>query len=240
MKRLELIDIETLEKNMNGAEKHTPYSAEIRLFSCVQLGDTEKLLSEIEKIIPSLTTGRLSSDSLMQYKYLAVSIVTLATRYAIQGGLSQSLAYSFSDSVIMQVDTLTSRQEIVIFISQEILHLTEMVKNCKQEPIQSPHVRRAMQFINENLFRRLSVSLVSEQCKISPDYLSQIFKEETGENLSNYINFKKVEKAKELLLQGQSSNQVSKALCFSSQSHFSTVFRRCLNMTPTDFINLSK
>lgn len=42
----------------------------------------------------------MSENSLMQRKYMAVSSITLATRYAIQGGLNEDEAYSFSDRFI--------------------------------------------------------------------------------------------------------------------------------------------
>lgn len=236
----ELITIRTLEENENPQAKHTPYSAEIRLFSCVQMGDTDKLMSEFESIASSIITGKLSDDMIMQYKYLAVSIVTLATRYAIQGGLSEKIAYEFSDRVIMSVDGMKNKEEIILYVGSEIITLTELVKKSKLHPQQSPHVRKCMQYINENITSKISVSLLSDYCGISSDYLSQVFKDETGENLSSYIIRKKLEKAKELLSQGKSSKETCALLAFSSQSHFITSFRKYYHMTPTEYLKMIK
>ncbi|MBQ7295645.1 MAG: helix-turn-helix transcriptional regulator [Clostridia bacterium] len=236
----ELITIRTLEENENPQVKHTPYSAEIKLFSCVQMGDTEKLMSELKSIASSIITGKLSDDVIMQYKYLAVSTVTLATRYAIQGGLSEKIAYEFSDRVIMAVDGMTSKEEIILYVGNEIITLTNMVQNSKLHPLQSPHVRKCMRYINENITSKISVVILSEHCGISSDYLSQIFKEETGENLSSYILRKKLEKAKELLIQGKSSKEICSFLAFSSQSHFITSFKKYYHMTPSQYLKMIK
>lgn len=236
----ELITIKTLEESENPTDKHTPYAAEIRLFSCVQMGDTEKLIAELTGIASSIITGKLSEDVIMQYKYLAVSTITLATRYAIQGGLSEKIAYEFSDRVIMAVDGMTAKEEIILYVGNEIITLTEMVQKSKLHPMQSPHVRKCMRYINENINSRITVSLLSDNCGISSDYLSQIFKEETGENLSSYILRKKLEKAKELLLQGKSSKEICNLLCFSSQSHFITSFKKYYHMTPTQYLKMTK
>ncbi|MBQ7100646.1 MAG: hypothetical protein IJN81_03365, partial [Clostridia bacterium] len=83
----ELISVKTLTDN---GEKHTPYSAEIRLFSCIQQGDVASLLQQIKGIDSLVVMGEMSDDELMQYKYMAVSTITLATRYAIQGGLNEA------------------------------------------------------------------------------------------------------------------------------------------------------
>lgn len=69
----ELISIKTLEDEQNlygGRERHTPYCAEIRLFSCVQQGDLKKLMSELQNIDSSIITGKMSDNDLMQYKYM--------------------------------------------------------------------------------------------------------------------------------------------------------------------------
>lgn len=93
----ELINIKTLEQSdsFDKNEKHTRYTTEIKIFSCVQQGDINKLIKELKNISALVVTGKLSNDSVMQYRYLAVSTITLATRYAIQGGLNEKEAYDF-------------------------------------------------------------------------------------------------------------------------------------------------
>lgn len=239
----ELINIKTLENisdNFNIAEKHTRYTTEIKLFSCIQQGDIDKLISEIKNINMLIVAGKLSDSNIMQYKYLAVSAITLATRYAIQGGLNEKTAYDFSDRVIMTVDSFNSKDKILNLLANEIIKLTNMVNASKLSPAQSPHVRKCICYINENIEKKITVSALSEICGISPDYLSQIFKEEIGEKLSAYIMKRKLESAKEMLLQNKSNAEICKALSFSSVSHFITAFKKHCNMTPSEWVNLTK
>lgn len=239
----ELICIKTLEDEANifgKDEKHTSYRAEVRLFSCVQQGDIEKLMNELKGIDSTITMGKMSVDDLTQYKYMAVSAITLATRYAIQGGLNEKTAYDFSDRVIMLVDGLDTRGEILLCLASEIVNLTKMVNKSKVHPSHSPYVKKCICFINENISERLSVSQLSEHCGISADYLSKIFKEEIGENLSSYITRKKLETAKNLIMQKKSSKEICEILAFSSHSHFITAFKKFYNMTPTEYYKLVK
>lgn len=239
----ELINIKTLEDindNFNIAEKHTRYTTEIKLFSCIQQGNIDKLISEIKNINMLIVAGKLSDSNIMQYKYLAVSAITLATRYAIQGGLNEKTSYDFSDRVIMTVDSFNSKDKILNLLANEIIKLTNMVNASKLSPAQSPHVRKCICYINENIEKKITVSALSEICGISPDYLSQIFKEEIGEKLSAYIMKRKLESAKEMLLQNKSNAEICKALSFSSVSHFITAFEKHCNMTPSEWVNLTK
>lgn len=234
----ELVTVKTMGKNT--LEKHTPYSAEIRLFSCVQQGDIDSLLMQIKNLDSLIVMGKMSDNELMQHKYMAVSTITLATRYAIQGGLNESKAYDFSDRVIEKIDSLTDKNEVLMCLGIEILKLTQDVKKNKKQPEFSPHIRNCIKYINENLCKKISVSAVADHCGISADYLSQIFKREIGENLSSYILRQKLEKAKNLLLNGVSSKEICIEVGFSSQAYFITLFKRYYNMTPSDYAKLSK
>ncbi len=183
----ELVTVKTIERKNALDEKPTPYSAEIRLFSCVQQGDIESLITQIKNLDSLIVMGRMSDDELTQFKYMAVSTITLATRYAIQGGLSEKKAYEFADRVIQTIDKLTDKDEILTCIGLEIVNLTQDVKKNKKQPEFSPHIRNCIKYINENISERISVTSVANHCGISADYLSQIFKKEIGENLSSYI-----------------------------------------------------
>ncbi len=231
----ELVSIKT-----DCEEKHTPYKAEIRLFSCVQQGDLQKLFSELKNIDSSIITGRMSDNDIVQYKYMAVSTITLATRYAIQGGLNEKTAYEFSDNAIRAVDRLDMQANIILCLANEIIKLTKMVKKSKLHPAHSPHIRKCVCYIAENIDKKITVSLLAEFCGISPDYLSQIFKEEMGEYLSSYISRKKLEAAKNMMLQKKTNEEICKSLSFSSQSHFITLFKKHFNMTPAEYRKLIK
>ncbi len=236
----ELVTVKTVENKDGFDAKRTPYSAEIRLFSCVQQGDIESLIAQLKNLDSLIVMGRMSDDELMQYKYMAVSAITLATRYAIQGGLNENKAYEFSDRVIKTIDKLTDKNEIFMCLSVEIVKLTQDVKKNKRQPEFSPHIRNCIKYINENLSEKISVSAIAKHCGISADYLSQIFKKEIGENLSSYIVRQKLEKAKSLLLSGMSSKEICIEAGFSSQAYFVTLFKRYYNMTPSDYAKLAK
>ncbi len=236
----ELITIKTLENNGNATEKHTRYTTEIKLFSCVQQGDVKKLLKELKNANSVVVTGKVSDNGLTQDKYMAVSTFTLATRYAIQGGLNEDVAYDFSDKAIALIDKCKNSKEILFCIGTEILKLTGMVKKSKSKPEQSPYVRKCIIYINENLNEKITIESLSELCGISPNHLSQVFKAEMGENLSSYITIKKLDKSKELLTEGFSHKEICDLTGFSSPSHFITAFKRHFNMTPEEYVRLTK
>ncbi|MGN0521808.1 MAG: helix-turn-helix domain-containing protein [Eubacterium sp.] len=227
----ELLTIKTVNEN----EPQTRYTTELKLFTCVQQGDISKLIEEMGKIKATIVAGIMSNDDIMQYKYMAVSTITLATRYAIQGGLNEKTAYDFSDKFIMTVDNMNSSDEIINLLAGDIVTLTNLVKGSKLKPKQSPYVRKCISYINDNLDKRISVNELAKMCGISSNHLSQIFKSELGENISIYIARQKCEKAKFLIKQGEDNKSITKKLGYSSVSHFVTAFKKLTDMTPSEY-----
>ena len=126
---------------------HTPYRDEVRLFSCLQRGDLKKLIYELGQIgIQNITVGQMSENDLQQQKYMAVSFITLATRYAIQGGLGESNAYAYSDDFIRRIDAASTKRTVHAAIVDGAIELTNMVSRAQKDLTYSPHVRRCIAY----------------------------------------------------------------------------------------------
>ncbi|MBQ6264985.1 MAG: helix-turn-helix transcriptional regulator [Clostridia bacterium] len=227
----ELISIKTVSDDL----PQTRYSTELKIFTCVQLGDFERLKAEIDKVNATIVAGNISENPVTQFRYLAVSTITLATRYAIQGGLNEKVAYDFSDKFIAKVDRMNSVDGILTSLACDIIELTKTVAENRLKPKQSPHIKRCISYINEHFDDKLTVRKLAEICGISPDYLSQIFKFEMGENLSSYILTRKLEYSKELIAKGISNKEICETLKFSSPSYFVTAFKNKYHMTPSKY-----
>lgn len=182
----------------------------------------------------------MSKNELQQQKYMAVSFITLATRYAIQGGVEENDAYNYSDEFILKIDSAKSKAKINSLIVDAAIELTNKVSLRQKNFNYSPHVRKCVAYINKNLDKKITVSDVAEHCNLSSDYLSHLFKAEMGVNLSNYITHQKLELSQALLFEGYDNEKICYLLDFSSQSLFISLFKKEYGMTPGEFLTMIK
>lgn len=83
-----------------------------------------------------------------------------------------------------------------------------------------------------------SISSIADTFDVSVAYVSYLFKNETGENLSDYVWKLRLEKAKELLsTTDMSVDNVSVAVGYISTSSFRRKFKQELGLTPSEFRN---
>lgn len=82
----------------------------------------------------------------------------------------------------------------------------------------------------------LSIPLVAESVYLTPNYVSAVFKQETGKTFGEYLASVRMEKAKELLREPDIKVQdVAQLVGFENAAYFSTVFKKQIGMTPQEY-----
>ena len=95
-------------------------------------------------------------------------------------------------------------------------------------------------FINDHYSEELSLDILSDKMGMSSKYLSRVFKQTIGVNLSDYLAFVRVEKIKELLMTDMSMTQIMESVGVFSRTTFTRMFRRQEGITPSEYRNLHK
>lgn len=80
---------------------------------CSKTLGQEITYTEAVVFMPKMLNGHLSDDSLRNVKYLFVANITIATRFAIEGGLDSEIAYNISDLYINKMDLCQTVDEVL-------------------------------------------------------------------------------------------------------------------------------
>lgn len=97
-------------------------------------------------------------------------------------------------------------------------------------------VKRAIEYIDNNCEKDISLNEISEELNISSYYFSKLFKDETQEGFVEYITKKRVEKAKEMLKDPDKTiKEIGSECGYSDPNYFSRIFKKATGMTPTEY-----
>lgn len=173
--------------------------------------------------------GTLARTELRSAKNLAIVDITIATRAAIEAGLSVEELYVISDAFIMEVEDCKYPSDAAALARACALRCTQMVAKHKLDlekgNLLSPVVLRACDYIDRHLYEKFNLEIVSNKLKVSSSHLSKLFKEEKKMTLGEYARLRKIEVAKTLLATTDKSiSDIALMLSFNSQSHFGRVF----------------
>ncbi len=122
---------------------------------------------------------------------------------------------------------LVSYFQLIIGKAIDILNLEE-----KSYPL----IKQVYYYIHKNYADDISLRMLSCKFNVNAAYLGQLFKKETGELLSNYLNRIRIEKAKELLSNtSMKANEIAEKVGYVEPNYFYRAFKKITNLSPSEF-----
>ena len=176
-----------------------------------------------------------SQEDLWAMKARILELVVLLSRSAIDGGADEDEVLKLNNTYFETVQSLGTLDEINVWLNGVLENFLGYMLNFKG--LKHTHtIAEVKRYIKENYSQKLAVEDISSHVYLSKSYLSRIFKEETGDSLTTYINKIRIEKSKELLTdKALSLTDISDMAGFEEQSYFTKVFKSITGDTPAKY-----
>lgn len=226
----------TFENRENNFRHHT-YNDDMLQYEYMKRGDMEAIPFG-RKLFEGGTTGTLSDDPVRNYQYLFVCSATLASRFCIEGGMDSETAFNMSDVYIRKCDKCTAVQDIFDLRVEMFRDYTTKMQEINRSRIYSLPVSKVISYVEGHLHEPISLAQLAEEVGLSPAYLSTVFKKEMRVSVSEYIRGKRLDAAELLLVYSDfPCADIAEYLAFSSNSHFTHLFKERTGETPLAYRN---
>lgn len=97
-------------------------------------------------------------------------------------------------------------------------------------------VEKALRYIQDNIYSKITVSLVAKHVNVSTTYLATLFKKCLATSPSKHISRIKLEESKVLIKKGDLNfTEISEKLHFATVHHFSRNFKMEFGIAPTEY-----
>lgn len=90
-------------------------------------------------------------------------------------------------------------------------------------------------FLRDNIEKKLSTEQIAERFFVSPSRIKKLFAKYSGLGVIGYFNNMKMLEAQKLLRLGFTASETAEKLGFANQFYFSSVFKKIVGITPTEF-----
>jgi len=138
------------------------------------------------------------------------------------------------ESLLLAVDNFEVT-EIVSILDQMMDELFSSATHGSGGSVKETAVQ-VKEYIDSHYAEELSLSSLSMHFHVDDSYLSRMFKNVVGENLMLYISKRRVERAAELICQGDLSlTEIASLVGYGDYSYFNRVFRKISGMGPREF-----
>lgn len=191
----------------------------------VVLFAVERLLDRMEEY---------STGSITVMKALLLEVCLLAVRFHYRATGNEFAVDKGIDQIVNEVSRLNS-------LSQARSYLTDIVLGVKSAfegngASYGRMTQHIIDYINVHYHQDVSLTSIAERFKLSPNYLSRILRQETGDNFVNIVSKTRIQAAKRLLEDPtRKVNEVGEMVGFKEYAYFFQVFKRFTGSAPKEY-----
>jgi len=169
-------------------------------------------------------------------------------------GIKKSGVFAVSEPPVLEshirkaLQTLSNPTELTgldgsVLAYQLIIYLFKYVWNEKQDSIaySNKRLKFVIELIEKELGSTLSIEHLAETAGVTPQYFCEIFKNVTTQRPTEYINQRRIDRAKEIIINDplKKISDIAEEVGFESNSYFSTVFRKQEGLSPNKYRELN-
>lgn len=196
----------------------------------LRTGDLDEVVYFVDEFFGKLDGGAMKSRIFRQYITMDAyfSIVDFLKGLGLQ---KDEIEAPDQDSSILQDEK--SAMNYIVRIMEKALVLREKKASSRYEDV----VSEVIHYIEDNYAQEeLSLNLLASHVNFSPNHLSMIFSQQTGQTLIRYLTDYRMNRAKELLrCSSKKSSVISMEVGYKDPHYFSYLFKKTQGMTPTQY-----
>lgn len=194
-------------------------------------GQRRELMAAIEHFLESRALARQMNKQVLCGVRISVMQMVYTVLWEKQIDAGSLFGGSVDDA--MQADALLSVGNLMRYFNYVFTQAMDYMEDSLKE---ETAVAKVKNYIDQHFCEDITRENLSEIVYLSSGYLAQSFKKETGRSLGSYVIEKRMEKARQLLQEGELSvSEVAVAVGYDNFTYFSRLFKTKVGKSPKEF-----
>ncbi|MCD7709581.1 MAG: response regulator [Clostridiales bacterium] len=183
-------------------------------------------LSELEDTLSCV------SDGINEIKLFLTDLYLHIREQINQNYASAEIPFSKNSAVIDFINTQNYLYEIIRFLSEQF----EMIMNATGNPSRDTILDDVLFYIDHNFRHNIKLETIAPLFGYNSAYLGKIFNKAVGESFNSYIDHKRIEQSKQLLLENNLKvYEIAEQVGYKNVEYFHKKFKKYVQMSPAEF-----
>lgn len=200
---------------------------------CLVKGEIERATTEWSRIKESIINDQVPVANLKTLGMWLINLFVLKETEEV--GKLDSV-----EELISSMDTMRNKitkQEMVVFLEDTVEEMIRIVQKHYSEIRCNRYVAYIQEYVSKHYGEDIYFSQLAKEMNISKNYLSNVFKKETGTSFINYLTGFRIEKAKELLRTNvYLICEVTELVGYNDSAYFSRIFKQVEGCSPLEYM----
>ena len=189
------------------------------------LEEGKSYIQDIEKEIKDCKISELSCK--LMYCNVVASILEKYEEY-FEGNDYMTLYQGYYNKIMDSTRIIFISELMCKFIEE----ISQLVLRIRDDQNSKYIINKVVEYIEKNYSSKITLEDIAAHISLSKQYVSFLFKKETGTNISSYIINLRIDKAKEMIIKGEDSMKVIyQRVGFTDQQYFYKTFKKVTGLT---------
>ena len=203
-----------------------------KLLNAVRLGNKREVKSIVNQIFKDIES--CSGMNIDHIQTICFEIIVLIEKFLLKSyNISLNIGQKKSLwNKILKLKTLKHTEE---WLASQLCKLAQQVADIQNKRSKGI-IGEIKKFIEEHYSENITVQTLAEEFYLTPNYISMLFKKETGENFKDYLTKIRIDKAKALIQDPLFKlYQVAESVGYKDPDYFTKVFKKYTGVTPSEY-----
>lgn len=226
-----VIPIEYVE-GKNHITYNYPLEREALLVYTAVIGEYNYCVKLVDELIEALKSSGQEISPLL-ISQIVMNILISINRHAAEQELNlNGINYFFPSSEILALKSLDEARELLVRGLKDLCDYVEDFRINRESEI----FEKTIRYIDKNYFENITYAKLSQSLKCSVEYLKRLFVRKTDKNLHDYITQKRIDIAKQLILDTNMTDEaIAVNVGFEDINAFRNAFRSIEGYMVGDF-----
>ncbi|WHH58217.1 helix-turn-helix domain-containing protein [Petroclostridium sp. X23] len=203
------------------------------LINNIKVGHQKEVDRLIEQLMQEILSNQTTSHTYIQQMF--IRIISSIIELIINTGLTVEEVFGPGYNLYEEFLSKETIDEIKIWFT-DICYTTISSVNHVNLSQSKKNAQKILEYMEQNLNTDISVNAIADWIGFSPAYVSRVFKENFGKNCTDYLNWSRIEKAKQLLKNTRLSvKEVGFRVGFNTIQSFMRIFKKYEGVTPGQY-----
>ncbi|MHB1314691.1 MAG: helix-turn-helix domain-containing protein [Christensenellales bacterium] len=196
----------------------------------LELHQTEEAVRILRELIEKLHADLIVPKDIKTAIVYAVTIMFANVSFSLSN-TAYNIDYNRFIKTVNLVKSRLETENIIEEFAQYYQHRHQKVNlNI------SPPIKQAIEYINKNYMKKITLESVASHIYLNKTYVSQLYKKQLNMSFGEYLEEVRISKAKNLLSNSYMSiTQIAEEVGYTSQSYFTKVFKKKTGMGPLKY-----
>lgn len=221
------------DKELVEYEYYYPFDIERHIINQLDSIDKEGISATVTLLIDELKSRKgLSYDNIMQI--LNQLIGNTIIKYLTGSHINKAHLFGSQFNVYKELASKETLDDVEIWLVEIYNTITDYCQNMERN--ETNNFDMIMNFIRQNYKKDIGINDIAEYADLSYSHVRKIFKDETGVNITDYINTIRISEAKTLLAHtDRSINSIASDLGYNNSQSFFRTFKKLEGITPGEY-----